>query len=88
MINKKDFRIECDCGDSGHFFTIKQWFGDDKEIYAILYEADRSLPFWTRLKDSLAYLFKKDNLNYLEVVFKKEDLKELNQFIIKEYKKL
>lgn len=90
MKKDKEFRIECDCGHRGHFFTIGEWGGDDKLHWSVVCEAGRDLPFWTRVNYAVNYILGRHQLNYIEIIWKREKLEKLGKFInnmLKDYKK-
>lgn len=82
MQTKNEFKIDCDCGHKGHFVSIGEWMDDDEPtFYAALCEADRKLPFLYRLKNGVKYILGLDNLNYIEVIWRKKEMLELKEFI-------
>lgn len=82
MNNKKEkhVQLQCSCGNFGHFFVIeKNEFG----IYGILCEAGRDFGFFDRLKRAIMYMFRRWDMNYLEVVLTKKDIIKMRDFLKK-----
>ncbi len=88
MRNKeKEYRIECDCSSVCHFISFRPWLFDDDEedkehyLWCAVIEATRDVGFLHRLKWGLKYILGSNDLNHCEVLFNKEELEGLEEFL-------
>jgi hypothetical protein len=78
--------FKCDCHTHGVEVLISNVeVSDEKEILLMLWKYnpnDSSVPFWTRLKSSYQYLFRRKSLYANEVILNREKSLELSEWII------
>lgn len=77
--NKKEIVLKCGCG-CNNYFEITQW--DNDETYIVMINANGKENLLHRIFQAIKHIFGRDLVSH-ELIFKKEQIARLKQFISK-----
>jgi hypothetical protein len=80
---RKRVWIDCECGLFEHAMRIS-WFTDepieDRQLY-IEWVVDRAFPFWDRVKEAFAYVFRSKPYTFAETIITPKAYPQLKEAI-------